>query len=160
MHVGRFGTTIGTLHSLTLACFGHVAWQITRIQQIQASIAWGADVGDPRTPWERASQTRRSRRSEDQGAKLENGRRVARSGAGREKGDIRANGFRIEDKFTDSASYTITVETLRKITREALQTPPGLLPQMRITFAKHGQKWRMLREEDYMYLVAQAALDG
>lgn len=111
----------------------------------------------PDTPFKRAQVGKRARHSEEQGAKVSGGRRVSGSGAGREKGDIRANGYRIEDKFTDAASYTIRVEDLDKITKHALLTPPGLLPQMRITFASHGQKWRLLREEDCLYLEARAA---
>ena len=111
----------------------------------------------PDTPWNRAKVGRRARRSEEEAAKLEGGRRVSRSGGGREKGDVRLNGFRLEDKFTDAESYTLTRKTLDKITREALHTPPGLLPQLRITMP--GYKLRVLREEDYLYIIAKAGLD-
>jgi hypothetical protein len=100
---------------------------------------------------------RRSRKSEEQLAKVSGGKRVPRSGAGRQKGDVRTNGYRIEDKFTDAASYRLEVEVLKKITHEALRTPPGLLPQLRITFEQHGERWRMMREDDYLYLEARAA---
>lgn len=108
-----------------------------------------------KTPWERAKVGRRARKSEEQGAKISGGRRVSGSGNRREKGDIRTNGFRIEDKFTDASSYTIQKSELEKITHEALMTPPGLLPQMRITMP--GFKLRVLREQDYLYLEALAA---
>lgn len=109
----------------------------------------------PKLPWEIAKQKRRSQRSEQQGAKLDGGRTVAMSGAGREKGDYRANGYRVEDKFTDAASFSITDAMLDKIIYEAMHTPPGLLPMLRVTTKKH--KVRVLREEDYLYLEARAA---
>ena len=110
------------------------------------------EIPDP--PWKRATQKRRSQRSERQGAKTDGGRTVAMSGAGREKGDYRANGWRIEDKYTDAKSFSLKAEDFAKIEREALMTPPGLLPQMRITMP--GHKLRVLREQDYLYLEALA----
>lgn len=113
-----------------------------------------SDDSVPATPWDRAKVGRRARRSEEQAAKLEGGRRVSGSGNRREKGDVRLNGWRIEDKFTDAESFTIKGSELDKIVYEALMTPPGLLPQLRITMPRH--KLRVLREEDYLYLAAKA----
>lgn len=110
----------------------------------------------PNVPWERAKSGRRARYSEQDAAKLEGGRRVTGSGSKREKGDVRVNGFRIEDKFTDASSFTITSKMLDKIEAEALQTPPGLLPQLRITMP--GHKWRMVREQDWLYIAAKAGV--
>lgn len=109
----------------------------------------------PKTPWGRASQQQRSRRSEDEAAKLEGGRRVPMSGAGRSKGDIRTSEFLIEDKFTDAASFTLTKADLDKIQRHALVS--GRLPQMRITLPGHIV--RVMRESDYLALQASQKIN-
>jgi len=83
---------------------------------------------------------------------MEGGRRVTGSGNKREKGDVRNEVWRIEDKFTDHDSYRLALPELDKIIHEALMTPPGLLPQMRITMA--GRTFRVLREEDWLWVSA------
>lgn len=77
------------------------------------------------------------------------------SGAGRKKGDYHANGYVVEDKITDAQSFTITQKMLDKTCKEAVATPPGMLPQWRITMSNY--RLRILREEDYLYLEALAA---
>lgn len=117
-----------------------------------------AEDSVPRTPWERAQVARRARRSEDQAAKSEGGRRQPASGSRWfAKGDVRANGFLIDDKFTDDASFRLTAEALNKITREALQTPPGLMPRLRISI-KGTSRWSVIRDEDLLYLIARAGV--
>jgi hypothetical protein len=108
----------------------------------------------PPTPWQRAQAGKRGRKSEEEGAKLEGGRRVSQSGAGREKGDIRTHGYRIQDKTTDKETFSITRKEIDKLVYEALMTPPGLLPQLRVTMP--GYKLRVMREEDYLYMQARA----
>lgn len=102
-------------------------------------------------PWRRPTILRRSQRSEAKAAKLDGGRRVARSGAGREKGDVRSSRWRGEDKITDAASFTLKLATLKKIEHEALRTPPGLLPYLRVTM--QGSTYRIMREEDVLALI-------
>jgi hypothetical protein len=109
----------------------------------------------PDTPWERARAGRRAKHSEQQGARIGGGRRVPGSGnRWNAKGDIRENGVLIDDKFTDADSFTITGDMLKKITVEATQTPPGLMPQLRIRLGT-GPTWRLVREDDYLYFEAQ-----
>lgn len=114
--------------------------------------------GIPLTPWGRVTQKRRSARSEAQGAKLDGGRVMPNSGAGKYKGDYRANGAMIDDKFTDARSYRITLDGrqgfLAHIQNAILA---GLLPEWRITLP--GLKLRIMREEDYLYLRAKAGLE-
>jgi hypothetical protein len=112
-------------------------------------------MSTPPTPFKRATDQRKSVISEKAGAKLDGGRRVTGSGNKREKGDFRNDVWRIEDKFTDKKSFSLTVADLDKICREALMTPPGLLPQMRISLPGHTV--RVIREQDYLWLVAEAA---
>lgn len=111
----------------------------------------------PRTPWHRASK---SRRSERQAASSEGGKVQPASGAlrrTRSKGDVVARGSLIEDKVTDAKSFTIKVSDLEKTNHEAFRQ--GLLPQWRVTLP--GHKLRLLREEDYLYLAAKAEkIDG
>jgi hypothetical protein len=75
------------------------------------------------------------------------------SGAGREKGDIKAGYFLIEDKYTDAKSFTITDELLKKTMTQAIGE--HRVWQLRITMP--GWKLRVLSEEDYLYLQAMAA---
>lgn len=99
---------------------------------------------------------RRARQSEEEGAKIGGGRRVPGSGSRWfAKGDIRENGFLIEDKFTDADSYRLTKGDWLKITAQATRTPPGMLPMFRITIPGLP-KLRVLREDDYIFLEAMA----
>lgn len=108
----------------------------------------------PRSPWERSSASRRARKSETQGAKLQGGQRQPGSGAFRGRpGDIRDEDWLIEDKFTDADSFIIKRSMLDKTIREAL-SDHGRLAQWRITMP--GYKLRLIREEDYLYLKAKA----
>jgi hypothetical protein len=77
------------------------------------------------------------------------------SGAGREKGDIKAGFFLIEDKFTDAESFTITTDMLKKINVQAIGE--HRVWQLRVTLP--GYKLRVLSEPDYLYLQAMAARD-
>jgi hypothetical protein len=119
------------------------------------------DASVPQTPWHRAKQkrqTKRSRRSEEELAKSTGGTRQPGSGAfPNRKGDVRENGFLVEDKFTDAKSYTLTTDTWLKITREAGMTPPGLRPRMRLTLPGIPKLCVML-EDDYLYLQARAEI--
>lgn len=106
-------------------------------------------------PWKRAAVGRRARQSEEAAAKSDGGTRVPASGSKwYAKGDVRANGFLIEDKFTDAARFTITREMLLKSISEALQTPPGMRPQWRITIPG-VPKVRLILEDDYLALIAK-----
>lgn len=116
-----------------------------------------ADI--PATPWQRIQQGRRARKSEEAAAKTLGGRRQPASGSKwYAKGDLRANGFLIDDKYTDDKSFRITVEMWRKIESEAGQTPPGLRPSLRISLPGLP-KLRVVLEDDLMYLMAQAEDD-
>jgi hypothetical protein len=113
----------------------------------------GNDVSSPQTPWERVSASRRSRRSEDQAARSDGGRRQPASGALRgQRGDVRTDEWLIEDKFTDAESFSIKLTMLKKTIHEALVTG-GRLPMWRIVI--QGHRFRLLREEDYLWLKAQ-----
>jgi hypothetical protein len=118
-----------------------------------------ADV--PETPWKRIQQGRRARKSEEQAAREQGGRRQPASGAKWfAKGDLRANGFLIEDKFTEvrngepAKSFTITVDMWRKIEREAASTPPGLRPSLRLSMPGIP-KLRVVLEDDLLYYLSQ-----
>ena len=107
---------------------------------------------DVQPPWKRATQKRRSQRSERQGAKLDGGFTTAMSGAGRKKGDYHANGYLVEDKYTDADSFRIEKAMLAKTEKEALNA--GMLPQWRISLP--GYRLRVYREEDALWLEARA----
>jgi hypothetical protein len=119
--------------------------------------ATGGTLMVPDTPWKRATQQRRAMRSEQQAAKQEGGKRQPASGSlrnSRLKGDVRANGFLIDDKFTDKKSFSVTMTDWQKLTQEAFAL--SLLPSQRVTLP--GVKLRVFREEDALYLIAKAAL--
>lgn len=115
-----------------------------------------SNVPEVDPPWKRATQKRRSQCSERQGAKLDGGFTTAMSGAGWKKGDYHANGYLVEDKFTDADSFRVEKKVLAKTEAEALAS--GKLPQWRISLP--GFRLRVLREEDYLYLEALAAKNG
>lgn len=104
-------------------------------------------------PWKRATQKQRSMRSERTGAKLDGGHPTPMSGAGKKKGDYHANGYLVEDKYTDADSYRIEKKVLDKTVQQAQAA--GMLPQWRITLP--GHTLRVLEEADYLYLEAKAA---
>lgn len=110
----------------------------------------GAD--SPGTPWERVSGARRAKRSEETAARSDGGRRHPVTARG-QKGDVRTLDYIIEDKFTDADSFTIKLAMLRKTIQEALQMH-GRLPMWRITIK--GERFRLMRETDYLFLKARA----
>lgn len=105
------------------------------------------DSGNVSPPFKRKGTGPRSRKSEERAAKLDGGKRVPMSGAGRQKGDTKSARFRGEDKVTEAASYTLKLSDLLKIEREAILTPPCLIPYFRVTI--QGHTWRMIREKDW-----------
>lgn len=109
----------------------------------------------PETPWKRIQQSRRARHSEERAAHEQGGRRQPASGAKWfAKGDLRAHGFLIDDKFTDAGSFRVTREMWQKIEREAAQTPPGLRPSLRISIPGLP-KLRVVLEDDLLYYLSQ-----
>lgn len=113
----------------------------------------------PQTPWKRVQSGRRANQSEREAARLLGGRRHPASGAKwYAKGDLRANGFLIDDKYTDAASFTITRSMFRKIMQEAATTPPGLRPSLRISIPGLP-KLRVVIEDDLLYYMAQGEKD-
>lgn len=115
-----------------------------------------ADDSVPEPPWRRAAVGRRARQSEEATAKSDGGRRQPASGSKwYAKGDVRANGFLIDDKFTDNKSFSITDRMVEKGMAEALQTPPGLRPQWRITIPGIP-KLRLMLEDDYLNMIAKS----
>jgi hypothetical protein len=61
---------------------------------------------------------------------------------------VRANGYLIDDKFTDKHSFTITVKMWRKIEAEAART--GVRPRLRVSIAGLPKLCVML-EDDHIY---------
>ena len=118
------------------------------------------DDSVPQPPWKRAAVGRRAKQSEEATAKSDGGQGQPASGSKwYAKGDVRANGFLIDDKFTDSDSFRITRPMVEKGMVEALQTPPGLRAQWRISIPGIP-RLRVLLEDDYLFLVAKAGVDG
>ena len=58
----------------------------------------------------------------------------------------------IEDKYTDAASYRLTLKVLKKIEEEA---GPGRFPVMRIGIRDHN--YIVLREEDCVFLMKEGS---
>lgn len=107
------------------------------------------------TPWKRVQQGRQANKSEEQAAQALGGRRQPASGSRwYAKGDLRANGFLIDDKFTDSDSFTIKKRDFLKLMKDAAQTPPGLRPSLRISMP-NLPTLRVVIEDDLQYHLAQ-----
>jgi hypothetical protein len=84
------------------------------------------------TPWSRARKTR-SQLQEERIGDMPGGQKQVNSGRfWRWKRDGILHEFLIEARTTEKGSYSINKEEFQKIKREALQTPPGLLPGMQI----------------------------
>lgn len=113
-------------------------------------------------PMERARALRkkpvktRDRREEEDLAKRSGGQRVSNSGRGRQKGDVRHNGFLYDHKYTDNDSYSITKATFEKITRDAIATPPGVMPALVLNI--NGLRLVVMREADHLYREQQLAM--
>jgi hypothetical protein len=78
---------------------------------------------------------------------------VARSGAGRQKGDVLTGLYMIEDKFTDAESYTLTKKDLDKANVQSMGEHRSF--QFRITMP--GYKLRVMLEPDYLAMQVAAA---
>jgi hypothetical protein len=86
----------------------------------------------PETPWARAKKTK-SQRQEERLAKMEGGRPQVNSGRlWRWKRDAILHNFLIEARTTDKESYRIEKKEFQQMRKDAMQTPPGLLPAMQI----------------------------
>ena len=84
------------------------------------------------TPWSRAVRTRHERQERKIG-NLPGGQKQIGSGRiWRWKRDGILFAFLIEARTTTKKSYSISAEEFKEIQKEALQTPPGLLPAMQI----------------------------
>jgi hypothetical protein len=80
----------------------------------------------------KTNSQKRSRKQEKRAASRIGGRVQPGSGAGRAKGDVRDVGYtRMECKFTRAKSYSLKLEELKKIEREA---GPGEQPVFEIEF--------------------------
>lgn len=76
---------------------------------------------------------RRSRKQERELAKGYGGRITVASGSKTEKGDVRIRGLvRVEAKTTKHASFSVTLDMIRKIEEAAL--PAGEMPVLAIEF--------------------------
>lgn len=84
------------------------------------------------TPWQRAKKTK-SQKQEERLGKMPGGKKQINSGRfWRSKRDARLHNFLIEARTTEAGSYRVERAEFLSIRKEALQTPPGLLPGMQI----------------------------
>lgn len=116
----------------------------------------------PDGPMERARALRKKpqktkdRRAEERLAKVSGGQRVSNSGRGRHKGDVRHNGWLYDHKDTDNDSYSVTKSAFAKITRDAIATPPGVMPALVLNI--NGLRLVVMRESDHLYREQQLAM--
>jgi len=108
----------------------------------------------PPVPWKERSTSRHASASETKGARsITGGRRQPASGAFRHRrGDILTPTKLIEDKIKvkpGARSFTMSADVLEKTAAEALATPPGLVPEWRVTIA--GKTYRLKREDDSVH---------
>lgn len=85
------------------------------------------------TPWQRAKGITKHEAQERRLGTLRGGEKHPGSGRlWRWKRDGRIHTFLIEARTTTKKTYTINSEEFKEIQKEALSTPPGLLPAMQI----------------------------
>jgi hypothetical protein len=102
------------------------------------------------TPWRQINDQRKSQRQEGRLAKLSGGSKQINSGRNWfSKRDVRLNGFLIEARTTEKASYSIKKEEFENIVKNALSTPPGMLAAMQIDFP--GLHLFVMRLEDHLF---------
>ena len=98
-------------------------------------------------PWWDKTKKQRSLQREKEAAKKHKGRVQPGSGAPWfAKGDVDAGMMLIEDKYTDAASYRMSLKVLDKIKKEA---GPGRFPVLRVGI--QDQNFIVLREEDCLF---------
>ncbi len=98
----------------------------------------------------RPTNKKRSQRSEDQAAKEIGGRRMPASGAiSGFKGDVKSKEYLLEDKFTDAASYPLTLHVLKKMETEAFQNRRK--PLLRVTI--QGEVYYVVPRRVFLNLI-------
>lgn len=98
-----------------------------------------------------------SRKREQKAGKDIGGRAHIASGAlWFEKGDASGEHYLIEDKFTESAYYSISLTILKKLEKEALSV--GKLPVLRFGFEPKKGDFAVLRECDCEHLIDDSVL--
>lgn len=109
------------------------------------------------TPWKRRDARRRSKRSEEEVARLPGGSKQTNSGrTWRSRRDNRLNEFLIETRDTDNDSYSLSRKEFEQIVLDAAREPPGFLGGMRISL--QGYPLIVMREKDYLRW--KAVIDG
>lgn len=84
------------------------------------------------TPWEKARKTRSQLQEERLGERPDGVKGVNSGRFWRWKRDGRLGEFLVECRETTDGSYRIEKKEFLSIEREAVQTPPGLIPMMQI----------------------------
>jgi hypothetical protein len=84
------------------------------------------------TPWERARESRHAQQEKRLGRSLGGLQHPASGRIWRFKRDGKLYDFLIEARTTEKRSYTVSYDEFQAITREAYQTPPGMLPGMQV----------------------------
>jgi hypothetical protein len=85
------------------------------------------------TPWQRAKGITAHEKQERKIGKMQGGQKQVGSGRiWRWKRDGRLFTFLVEARTTTKGSYSISASEFKKIQKEALQSPPGLLPSMQL----------------------------
>lgn len=65
------------------------------------------------------------------------------------KGDVKSKTYLLEDKFTDAASYSLTLPVLKKLEQEAFQSQRK--PLLRVTI--QGQVFYVLNKRTFLNLI-------
>jgi hypothetical protein len=115
------------------------------------------------TPWRRSRKTRHQLQEERIGDSPEGQKGVNSGRFWRWKRDGRIGEFLIEARTTKDGSYRIERKEFLSITREAMQTPPGLLPMMQLEIQELRLTVLMTNDFDEIkarMLSMEAALDS
>jgi hypothetical protein len=104
------------------------------------------------TPWDQARRKTRSMRQEERLGQMSSGKAQVNSGRHwRWKRDGIVHEFLIEARTTEADSYRIERKEFLDIQKQALQTPPGLLPGMQIDIGSGatGISGMFIRTQDF-----------
>jgi hypothetical protein len=101
------------------------------------------------TPWRQVKNSK-SRRQEERLAKVPGGRKQINSGRfWHSRRDAKIRDFLIEARGTDSESYSISQKEFEQIAKQAVITPPGMLPAIQIDFSR--VKLWVMKLDDHLY---------
>lgn len=102
------------------------------------------------TPWQRARRTRHEDQEIRNGSQPGTSRQVNSGRFWRWKRDNIMHEFLVETRRTDAGSYRVDAKEFREIEKDALHTPPGLLPGIQVDI--RDLRLFIMRDSDFQQM--------